>query len=160
MRTLRGLPRSLSPERLAAASARGLTRRRLLGSAGGVALGAGVATLGTATRAEAVCTSAYPCSPSPLCGGSRCDAGDNAQCDYDEGGIEKAVWGPNEQPCTHQSGYINCWYSGSTHCCDCCVTNAGCTTGARCKTQCSTSSSSCPCDGRIWHKCICNGRLV
>jgi hypothetical protein len=159
MITFSRLRRPLSPEALAAAGARGLTRRRLLGSAGGIALGAGLATASLTARNASACTSASPCGPSPLCGASRCNAGEHDQCDYDEGGVEKARWDSGVQPCRHLEGRnVNCWTENGTWCCDCCVLNAGCTTGSRCSTKATDSSSAC--DSGIWHKCICNGRLV
>jgi hypothetical protein len=135
-------------EALVAASARGLTRRRMFRNAGGVALGAAVATAYFRPGgAEAQCGNPPgACGPAPLCGCSRCNAGPNDQCDVAEARVEKARWGSGAQPCIRRDGRVNCWQEGSIWCCDCCVRNAGC--------QVTRCTSGGPC-GSNWWKCIC-----
>jgi hypothetical protein len=154
MRVLTRAMRFPGPTALTASAAKGLTRRRMLGNAGSLALGATVATAYIGRPEDAIaCNSSAPCGPSPLCGGSRCDAGDNYQCDYDEPYIQKAVWGSGAQPCSHQPGTaVNCWSASGTWCCDCCVYQPGCQV-----TRCSLNNI---CTQLGWFKCICNGRLV
>lgn len=137
-------PRSAS-ERLVAASARALTRRRLIGNVGSTALGAAMVTafVGRAELAEAQCASASPCGPAPMCGCSRCNNGYDWQCDGGEPETTPARWGSGSQPCS--PSYGNCWPAGSINCCDCCAKNPTCTSGARC-TSCGSGS---------WYKCIC-----
>jgi hypothetical protein len=149
-------PNVLSPESLAAATARVMTRRRLLRNAGGVALGAALTTayLGTRPEAKAACTTSSVCGPSPLCGSFRCDG---YHCDVIANETLWAKWGPGEQPCSVDSGVDNCWDvcspAGKEHrCCDCCAKDPGCTTGAAC-----THNTLCPSGN--WRKCICRAQI-
>lgn len=139
-----------APERLAAAAARGLTRRRMLRNAGGVAFGAAVTTayLGRgADEVKAVCSYHNICGPAPACGGWRC-SGYNCIV---TSRTKWAHWEPGAAPCSGNSGVDNCWVacSGGTRyfCCDCCARDASCTSGSGC--------FSCP--PGTWHKCICKG---
>ena len=136
---------TLSPDTIVAATAKGLSRRRMLGNAGSVALGAALFTaLGAKSDvAEAQCASAYPCGPAPMCGCDRCNDGYSWQCDGAEPNTDPARWGPGSQPCS--PSYGNCWMSGSIHCCDCCAYFPTCRTGALCYN----------CGAGNWYKCIC-----
>jgi len=139
------------PEELAASAARGLTRRRLLRSAGGAALGAAVATayVERASDAVAACSYSNVCGPSPLCGGQRCDSW---KCEASRADTSWTVYGSGSQPCSGTDGVDNCWESGCYNgqiwrCCDCCARDAECTTGASCYS----------CGAGTWNKCICRG---
>jgi hypothetical protein len=162
MRTLTPSPVRMSPEVVVAASARGLTRRRLLGNAGNVGLGAALASAYLGRRDVAYAghysdQNAGYCGPSPVCGCSRCDYGSNAQCDGVESGIGyTANWVHGNSPCSSSCegpryrGQCrnNCWPEGpnSYWCCDCCVHNAG---------QRFDKCTGCGWDESNWWKCIC-----
>lgn len=138
---------SESPERLAAAAARGLTRRRFMRRAGSVALGATVATayVGRAPDdVKAVCTSPSPCYGAPRCGSFRCNSW---YCDAARADTNWSCYGGGR--CCGNSGVNNCWDHPPTRtrCCDCCAYNPSCKTGAPC--------SSCGSSG--WYTCICLG---
>jgi len=136
---------STSSAAIVEATARGLTRRKLLRNAGGVALGTSLATALVLRGPEPAygCASSSPCGPAPLCGCTRCNDGYNWQCDGAEDNTDPARWGSGSQPCS--PSYGNCWNEGGYHCCDCCARDAGCTTGSSCYS----------CGSGTWHKCIC-----
>lgn len=139
----------LSPDHLAEAAARGVTRRRAFRNAGGVALGAAMTTayLGTRSDVVAQCSYSSVCGPAPLCGASRC----NGYLCVPSSNTRWAHWEGGATYCSGNAGVDNCWdaCSGGTRylCCDCCAHNPTCTTGASC------SASSCGSGG--WRKCIC-----
>ncbi len=140
-------PRRLSPEAIVDRAARGLTRRRMLRNAGGLALGAAMTTAYVGTRpdiAEA-CTFSDICGPAPLCGPGRCSdwycvvSAETRYAKYQQG----------DAPCA-DSSVTNCWPVCSPGgyrylCCDCCAKNPSCTAGAACY-NCGSSG---------WRKCIC-----
>jgi hypothetical protein len=137
-------------DRVVAASARGLTRRRILRNASGVALGGVVATayaFRTPAEAGHCSSSSYsgPCGPSPLCGPCRCNG---YRCVVPGSSGCWQQWSCYvEERCCADSGVRNCWCEGSYRCCDCCAYDPGCK-----DTACSTSS----CGGNYW-VCICRG---
>lgn len=143
--------RRLSPEAVVATSARGLTRRRLLGNLGGVGFGAALATASVA-RSPGVAHAGHigdynagACGPAPVCACWRCNDGYNYQCDGAETGVGYAYYRHGESWCTSPSGTSNCWSEGGYWCCDCCAHDAGVKVD-RC-TGCGTN----------WWKCICEG---
>jgi hypothetical protein len=137
-----------SPDTLVASAAQGLTRRRLFRNAGGLALGASVATayLGTRPDVAQACTYSSVCGPSPLCGGFRCRDLYPSHC---QAGRADTRWRKyNTYTCGTDSD-INCWrvcVSGRKwECCDC----AGLNTGG-----CGSTVSGCGSSG--WRSCICH----
>lgn len=139
------------PERMVAAAARGLTRRRLLRDASSAALGAAVTTayLGRDSEVAAACTFSNICTPSPLCGDFRCSG---FSCNVSSE-TKWAHWEGGTAPCSGNSGVDNCWDKcippNNFRCCDCCARNAGCTQGSTCF----------GCGSGTWHKCICRARI-
>jgi hypothetical protein len=133
------------PERLVESSARGLTRRRVLRNAGGIGLGAAVATafLGRNAKLAHACDYSGPCGPSPLCGTFRCNG---YRCDTNY--ASWARWESGPAPCLGNSGVNNCWEESGYRCCDCCAYNPGCQ-----HTPCVYLS----CGHNTW-QCICRGR--
>ena len=141
-------------DRLVVASARGLTRRRLFRNAGGVALGATVATayIGTGSSSANHCSAssyAGPCGPAPLCASSRC-SGSGWTCSA-AAGSTYAKWQSGTAPCDHPDGslYQNCWChgSGDIFCCDCCVYHPGCRDYRCVGTWCGADDWKCICRG-------------
>jgi hypothetical protein len=146
--------RELLPDRLVAAAARGMTRRRALRNSGGVALGAAVATayLGRGSDVAAACTWSTVCGPAPLCGGTRCNG---FRCDIGRADTWWAHYEGGAAPCSGTNGVNNCWETGCVNhqiwrCCDCCAKNAGCTSGDTCF----------DCPAGTWHKCICHSVIA
>jgi hypothetical protein len=132
------------PDRLVAATARGVTRRRFVRRAGSVALGgviAGAYVL-RPEEARAACNwDIAPCSGSPLCGGFRCDG---YKCIVSS--TPHTNWSCyTRYLCCNNAGTANCWCNGGTRCCDCCAYDAGCKI-----TECTCHSSN------HWG-CICRG---
>jgi hypothetical protein len=139
-------------DRATVATARGLTRRRLLRNVGGMALGATVATAYAGRRPAAAshcAASSYsgPCGPAPLCGSSRCDGG-GSSCNA-ANGVTFARWESGQAPCDKPDGslYRNCWCEGSTRCCDCCVYHPGCRDYRCIGTWCGADDWKCICRG-------------
>jgi hypothetical protein len=126
-------------------SAVGLTRRRLLRSAGTAALGATLATTFTGSRsARASALASDGCSGSPQCSADRC---------YSDGGCHdtsESQWREyGYADCQCASCTTHCWpvcYSGAWYrCCDCCMDYD--TGGGSC--------SNCP--SGAFYKCHCWG---
>jgi hypothetical protein len=156
------------PERVVARTATGITRRRLLRRAGGVALGAALAAayLDKVATDPAFAVTCFghgdihcglacktePCGPSPKCGDNHCHA--NGQC------MQNDVGGSHTKGRTYEGGECtalpdvdyrgNCWCNCSggkmRRCCDCCQEND---TGA------DKFCWNCPWQNP-WYKCHCH----
>lgn len=139
----------LSPDAVVAASARGLTRRRMLGNLGSVGFGAALATATFGNSPEDAFANHYAdqnygkCGPSPICACHRCNNGEAFQCDGAETGVGYAHYTHGQSYCVSPSGTSNCWPEDGYWCCDCCAHSPGLTFD-RC-TGCGTD----------WWKCIC-----
>jgi hypothetical protein len=152
---------ALAPEAVVAASAKGLTRRRMLGNAGSLGLGAALSAAYFGRSDPAIAShlgdhNPGRCGPSPVCGCGRCNWGSNAQCDAVQDGIGYTHdWVHGSANCSsscaggpYSGCRNNCWPEGpaSYWCCDCCVHNAG----AR-----FDHCWNCGWDQNNWWKCIC-----
>jgi hypothetical protein len=139
----------LSPESVAAATARLVSRRRLLRNAGTVALGTAMTTAYFGMRPEVAqaCTFSSVCGPSPLCGPSRCSGYScvpSTTTKWMKYGLYQCGTNAND----------NCWSVCRNnilwYCCDCCAKNAGCTTNAQPCTGCGSTG---------WTSCICRAQV-
>jgi hypothetical protein len=141
-------------ERLAAATAKGVTRRRMLRNVGGVALGAtvGSAYLGTRPDVAEACAYWASCGTSPRCADFRCRSAAGLTYECNAGRADTAWRNYNTSQCGG-GGPINCWTvcnSGRrVRCCDC----AGQNTAGGCGFVVSG------CGSGTWRSCICAAQI-